>query len=145
MTEDYHHGAHFLQHHDLRRLAENLYFDDGQILDEVYVVGSFLQSSMFQKGVTCTDCHDAHTAQVYSPQDTDMLCARCHAPDRYDTPDHHFHPEETRCVDCHMPERTYMVVDPRRDHRFGSPRPDLTVRYGVPNACTGCHDDFDDA
>jgi HEAT repeat protein len=34
-----------------------------------------------------------------------------------------------------------MVVDPRRDHSFRVPRPDLSVALGVPNACTGCHDD----
>jgi Tfp pilus assembly protein PilF len=38
-----------------------------------------------------------------------------------------------------MPERTYMVVDPRRDHGFRVPRPDLSVSLGVPNACTDCH------
>lgn len=28
--------------------------------------------------------------------------------------------------DCHMPERTYMVVAPRRDHSLRVPRPDLS-------------------
>lgn len=32
-----------------------------------------------------------------------------------------------------------MVVDPRRDHSFRVPRPDLSVKIGTPNACTGCH------
>jgi tetratricopeptide (TPR) repeat protein len=40
-----------------------------------------------------------------------------------------------------MPAKTYMVVDPRRDHSFRVPRPDLSVKIGTPNACTGCHDD----
>ena len=38
-----------------------------------------------------------------------------------------------------MPERTYMKVDPRRDHSFVIPRPDLSIAYGTPNACTTCH------
>ena len=38
-----------------------------------------------------------------------------------------------------MPETTYMAVDPRRDHSLRVPRPDLSVKYDVPNACTGCH------
>ena len=42
---------------------------------------------------------------------------------------------------CHMPERTYMVVDPRRDHSLRAPRPDLTLSLGVPNACGDCHAD----
>jgi tetratricopeptide (TPR) repeat protein len=42
-----------------------------------------------------------------------------------------------------MPARNYMVVDPRRDHSFRVPRPDLTERIGAPDACTGCHHDQD--
>jgi tetratricopeptide (TPR) repeat protein len=38
-----------------------------------------------------------------------------------------------------MPTRTYMVVDPRHDHSFRVPRPDLSVRLGTPNACNDCH------
>lgn len=34
-----------------------------------------------------------------------------------------------------------MVVDPRRDHSLRVPRPELSVKFGVPNACTGCHAD----
>jgi tetratricopeptide (TPR) repeat protein len=40
-----------------------------------------------------------------------------------------------------MPVRDYMVVDPRYDHSFRIPRPDLTVKIGTPNACTDCHAD----
>jgi Flp pilus assembly protein TadD len=40
-----------------------------------------------------------------------------------------------------MPATTYMVVDPRHDHSFRIPRPDLSVTLGVPNACTRCHTD----
>jgi tetratricopeptide (TPR) repeat protein len=38
-----------------------------------------------------------------------------------------------------MPQKNYMVVDPRRDHSFRVPRPDLSAKLGTPNACTGCH------
>ena len=37
--------------------------------------------------------------------------------------------------------RTYMQVDPRRDHSFRVPRPDLTEKLGVPNTCNTCHAD----
>ena len=40
-----------------------------------------------------------------------------------------------------MPTRTYMVVDPRRDHSIRIPRPDLSVKLGTPNACNNCHTD----
>jgi tetratricopeptide (TPR) repeat protein len=37
-----------------------------------------------------------------------------------------------------------MVVDPRRDHSFKIPRPDISVTHGTPNACTQCHTDKTD-
>ncbi|HEY5645328.1 MAG TPA: hypothetical protein VIS76_05275, partial [Pseudomonadales bacterium] len=46
-----------------------------------------------------------------------------------------------QCVSCHMPSKTYMGVDDRRDHSFRIPRPDLAVDLGVPEPCTGCHED----
>ena len=40
-----------------------------------------------------------------------------------------------------MPVRNYMVVDRRHDHSFRIPRPDLSVKFGTPNACNDCHKD----
>lgn len=40
-----------------------------------------------------------------------------------------------------MPETTYMVVDPRRDHSIRIPDPGLSVGTDIPNACNGCHKD----
>ncbi|MDX1390476.1 MAG: tetratricopeptide repeat protein, partial [Acidobacteriota bacterium] len=139
---EYRHGEPLTQTHRVALLEEGLYFADGQIRDEVYVYGSFLQSRMYRHGVTCSDCHDPHDLEVYGSPDT--ACGRCHLQSKFDTPDHHHHPQGSRgasCVECHMPARDYMVVDPRRDHSFRNPRPDLTVKLGVPNACTGCHAD----
>ena len=34
-----------------------------------------------------------------------------------------------------------MVVDPRHDHGFRIPRPDLSAKLGLPNACNACHAD----
>jgi Flp pilus assembly protein TadD len=123
-------------------LEENLYYPDGQIFDEVYVYGSFLQSKMYREGVTCTDCHDSHSLRVHTTGND--LCATCHVAQEFDTPSHHHHDAETpgaACVDCHMPTRNYMVVDPRLDHSLRIPRPDLTEKLGAPNACNGCHAD----
>lgn len=141
-----HDDKNLLQSHNLQLLFDGYYFPDGQIRDEVFVLGSFLQSKMYQAGVTCSNCHDPHSLKTRAKGNA--LCAQCHAPDAFDTPKHHFHPADTdgaQCVSCHMPERTYMVVDPRRDHGFHSPRPDLSETLGVPNACTGCHADKDAA
>ncbi len=137
-------GQPLLQTHRPALLEEDLYHPDGQILDEVYVYGSFLQSRMHRAGVTCSDCHDPHRLGL--PASPDRVCAGCHAVERYATPDHHHHAAGSAgasCVECHMPARTYMGVDPRRDHSFRVPRPDLTEKIGTPNACGGCHADRD--
>lgn len=142
ISEDYVYGRPILDTHRVALLEERLYHADGQILDEVYEYGSFLQSRMYQAGVTCTDCHDPH--RVGDRGDPDATCAKCHEPSRFSRKSHHFHAEGTKgasCVECHMASRTYMVVDPRRDHSFRLPRPDLTVKIGTPNACSGCHTD----
>lgn len=121
-------------------LGQGLYFADGQIDDEVFVLGSFMQSKMYEAGVTCMNCHEAHTGKV--KYNDNRLCAQCHNPANYDRVVHAGHSaEQAMCVDCHMPERTYMVVDDRRDHRFGIPDPFLTRELGVPNACENCHSD----
>ena len=48
-------------------LDNGLYWNDGQQRDEVYNHGSFLQSKMFAKGVTCSDCHDPHSLKLRAP------------------------------------------------------------------------------
>ena len=133
-------GHDFEDHFGLTLLEDHLYHADGQIDEEVYVFGSFEQSRMYRKGVRCTDCHDPHTARVKSGGNA--LCTQCHKSVVYDTPKHHFHEVGSKgaeCVECHMPDKVYMVVDPRRDHSLRIPRPDLTVKWGIPNACNDCH------
>jgi len=121
-------------------LEDDLYFVDGQQKDEVFTYGSFLQSKMYRSGVACTDCHDAHTMRVKATGDS--LCLSCHSSQRFAAPSHSHHQKVT-CVECHAPTRTYMDVDPRHDHSFRVPRPDLSRALGTPNACTGCHQDKD--
>lgn len=142
LSEDFHETRQMADHLLYEPMSPQTYFVDGQIKDEVFEVGSYLQSKMFSKGIRCTDCHDPHTAKTYYPDN--RLCTSCHQHPAgvYDSPQHHGHPGQgpgTRCVDCHMTTRHYMDVDPRRDHSIRIPRPDLSVKLGTPNACTGCH------
>jgi predicted CXXCH cytochrome family protein len=133
-------GKKYDDHFALSLLDSESYYPDGQIHEEAYEYGSFLQSRMFREGVRCTDCHDPHSVKLQRPGNT--LCTKCHTPEKYDTEAHHFHEAGTAgasCVECHMPERTYMVVDARRDHNIRMPRPDLSIKLGTPNACTKCH------
>lgn len=134
-----------LDHYYPQLIQDRLYHADGQILDEVYVYGSFLQSKMYQNDVTCTNCHNPHSVKLKF--DGNNLCTQCHVAKKYDTPKHHFHPQNTpssKCINCHMTGKFYMGNDFRRDHSFRIPRPDLSVKYGSPNACTSCHKDKDD-
>jgi hypothetical protein len=57
-------GTRFADAYRLAVLRDGLYHPDGQILDEVYVYGSFLQSTMYAKGVRCSNCHDVHSGAV---------------------------------------------------------------------------------
>jgi tetratricopeptide (TPR) repeat protein len=139
-SDDYRAGEALMDHYLPSLLVDDLYHPDGQQRDEVFNWGSFLSSRMYSKGVTCGDCHDPHTQELRAPGNT--VCAQCHLASKYDSQDHHFHPAGTRgaqCTSCHMATADYMVVDPRHDHSFRIPRPDLTVKLGVPNACNGCH------
>jgi predicted CXXCH cytochrome family protein len=133
-------------------LVQGLYHADGQQREEVYVDGSFRQSLMFQKGVTCTNCHNPHNGRLRLPGNG--VCLQCHRSDpnptfpsavgNFDTPAHHFHRQGStgaQCAPCHMPATTYMRIQSRPDHSIRIPRPDLSVKTGTPNACTNCHTD----
>ncbi len=140
--EGYAFGRPLADSYDVTLLDPELYHADGQILDEVYEYGSFLQSKMYRRGVTCSSCHDAHSGQLALPGND--LCTRCHDKETFDAPAHHRHSQGSdaaKCVECHMVSRKYMGVDERRDHSFRVPRPDLTIETGSPNACNDCHRD----
>ena len=146
-------GTAYHDAYTLSLLRPGLYEADGQIRDEVYVYGSFLQSKMYAQGVGCGNCHDPHGADLLI--EGNGLCTQCHSPAgnaafptlrkaAYHTPDHHFHETDSagaQCVSCHMAERVYMGVDGRRDHSFRVPRPDLGAQVGAPDTCTDCHSD----
>jgi len=142
LTDDLHAGQPFADGFRRILLEPGLFRVDGQMQDEVFNYGSFLQSRMFAKGVTCANCHDPHTQKLRA--EGNAVCTQCHEPARYDARAHHFHAPSSKageCVSCHMPMVTYMVVDPRHDHSFRVPRPDLAASLGTPDACATCHAD----
>ncbi len=155
-----HRNIDFMDYAVPQLLGEGYYFADGQILEEVYVYGSFMQSKMYNRDVRCSDCHDAHS--IKRIKEGNDLCLQCHKAAIYDSKDHHFHKKEGEggepirseagevifevgtgalCEQCHMPGRNYMGVDYRPDHSFRIPRPDLSTSIGTPNACNRCHVD----
>ncbi|WOT06710.1 multiheme c-type cytochrome [Shewanella youngdeokensis] len=137
-------NSDFGDRYQLNLIGQDLYYDDGQVFDEDYVYGSFLQSKMHKNGVVCSNCHNPHSTKVVLPDNT--LCSQCHSPAEFDTTAHHQHKTGStgaQCVNCHMPQTTYMQIDKRRDHSFSIPNPGNSERIGTPNACNQCHQDKD--
>ncbi len=152
-----HSDAEFCNLHRPQNIFPPLYYADGQILDEDYEFGSFTQSKMYINNVRCSNCHDSHSLKLKF--EGNKLCTQCHLSEKYDNKQHHFHKnanekgesvknkfgelipvgEGALCVNCHMPGKYYMGIDFRRDHSFRVPRPDLSIKYNVPNACNDCH------
>jgi tetratricopeptide (TPR) repeat protein len=154
-----HRDGEYYNLHRPQNISPPLYYADGQILDEDYEFGSFTQSKMYMHDVKCNDCHDSHSIKFKF--EGNALCTQCHRAEEFDTYQHHFHKyvndkgepvknkfgevvpvgEGALCKTCHMPGNYYMGVDFRRDHSFRIPRPDLSIKYNVPNACNDCHAD----
>lgn len=117
--------APFLDQFSPLLIGPGAYHADGRIDGEVFEYGSFAQSAMHAAGVTCTHCHDPHSAKPRAAGNT--LCAQCHLPARYDSPGHGGAARDPaagaapRCTDCHMPTQTYMGVHVRHDHSLRVP------------------------
>jgi predicted CXXCH cytochrome family protein len=144
--EDWLPGQWLSQTHVVEPLTRSTYYADGQMRDveEAYNYAPFKQSKMFAAGVTCSDCHEPHSAKLRAPGEG--VCLQCHAAEKYANVAHRHHAGIDRaptCISCHMPERNYMVVDKRHDHSFRIPRPDLSAALATPNACNDCHRDKD--
>ena len=137
-------GQWLSQTHVVETLARTTYHADGQIRDveEPYNYTPFKQSKMFAAGVTCSDCHEPHSSKLRLS--SDAVCLQCHTTEKFADTTHRHHADvdpPPTCMSCHMQTRTYMVVDPRHDHTFRVPRPDLSLTLGTPNACNNCHRD----
>ncbi len=128
----------------LSLITDDNYYADGQVYNENFVYGSFLQSKMAKNGVVCSNCHDPHSAKLTMPQET--VCLQCHQADTYAQPSHHQHKADSagaQCVNCHMPETTYMKIDSRRDHGWHKPNPSLANQFATPDTCLSCHQEKD--
>ncbi|MFO1476627.1 MAG: ammonia-forming cytochrome c nitrite reductase subunit c552 [Verrucomicrobiota bacterium] len=153
--------------------GSEVFYADGQVHEEDYEYAAFLGSRMHARGVTCLDCHNPHSAKTILPGN--WLCMRCHNGSYTNAPviapvahSRHkvfgydtngvvqnvdlmsYHPDQItetggECVNCHMPQTTYMQRHRRHDHGFTIPDPLLTLQNGIPNACNRCHADKDAA
>lgn len=99
-----------------------------------------------QSDQLCTQCHaPAATADQPNPREPayvrDLPQARIAR--SYGTAHTHHEAESqgSRCINCHMSDVNWRLFTRRLDHTFQPPVPEMTARYGVPNACTTCHED----
>jgi predicted CXXCH cytochrome family protein len=112
-------------------------------------------SGCFKAGaVACTSCHVAHGSRnefslkvnINQGRNGDALCTQCHTQSTYagaTLKQHTFHAPESagsRCIGCHMSDVNWRLLIRRRDHTFQPPVPENTAQFGIPNACTTCHD-----
>ncbi|HET9705820.1 MAG TPA: cytochrome c3 family protein [Vicinamibacterales bacterium] len=112
-------------------------------------------SGCFKAGaVACTSCHVAHGSRnefslkvnINQGRNGDSLCTQCHTQPTYagaTLKQHTFHAPESagsRCISCHMSDVNWRLLIRRRDHTFQPPVPENTTQFGIPNACTTCHD-----
>ena len=112
---------------------------------------ALMQSGCFLKGqAACTSCHTIHGEKrphslKVDDTKTDLLCTQCHQQLQGSQLTAHTHHAAgspgSRCVDCHMSNVNWRMQLRRLDHSFAPPVPEMTARYGVPDACTTCHDD----
>ena len=152
LTSDFHPGDAYHDHFRLALLSQpGVYHEDGQVLEN-FEYGAFISSRMHHGGVNCQDCHDPHSSELILPVENNALCLSCHAPPGQRNATainplthsrHELGSTGAMCVNCHMPETTYMQNDPRRDHAFTTPDPLLTLELGIPNSCNRCHTDQD--
>ena len=84
---------------------------------------------------------------IHQGRNGDALCTQCHTTPKYAgaaLKGHTFHAPESagsRCISCHMSDVNWRLLIRRRDHTFQPPVPENTTQFGIPNACTTCHDD----
>lgn len=148
LTGDFAPGEIFQNHYSLSipDLSETFY-PDGQVKEEDYEFTAFSGSKMHAAGVRCGDCHDPHSSKTLF--EGNNLCMRCHNGSFKGSPlivpeQHSFHKTDSpgnQCINCHMPQTTYMQRHARHDHGFTIPDPLLTKEQNIPNACNRCHAD----
>jgi hypothetical protein len=68
ITKAFNYEESFLDQYKPTLLIDPIYEPDGQIRDEDYVYGSFVQSKMYHNGVSCKDCHDVHSLKLKRPE-----------------------------------------------------------------------------
>jgi len=129
------------------------HFADGTAHKNRMQGNDFVQSVMYEHGVSCFSCHDVHgtdnNADLLKP--ANVMCLECHGPNSPNGPHvatieaHTHHPAGSagnECVGCHMPKVEQTIADVNvRSHTFRFIPPSETDALKIPNSCNICHKD----
>lgn len=154
----YHVGERLQDYWNLEEMTlgqtDFLHFADGTAHKNRMQGNDFIQSVMYEKGVTCASCHDVHGTENYAQlrKPVDKICLDCHDANSPNGPhvaslEEHTHHKAgsagSQCVACHMPKIETQGVPGAfvRSHTFRFIAPAMTDKYKIPNACTSCHKD----
>ena len=157
-------GGRLADHWNLEEIAlgqtDFIHYADGTGHKNRMQGNDFVQSVMYEKGVTCASCHDVHGTGNYAQlrKPANELCLDCHAANGPNGPhvaqgvgvaslEQHTHHKAgsagSQCIACHMPKIETEGVPGAlvRSHTFRFIPPAMTDRYKIPNSCTTCHTD----
>ena len=141
-----------LEEHELGETTFT-HFPDGTAHKNRMQGNDFVQSLMYERGVTCFSCHEPHgssnEASLREPANT--VCNACHSANSQNGPHaasieaHTHHKADSpgsECVACHMPKVEQTIADVNvSSHTFRFVSPAHTQKYKIPNACNVCHKD----
>ncbi|HET8699277.1 MAG TPA: cytochrome c3 family protein, partial [Gammaproteobacteria bacterium] len=129
------------------------HFPDGTAHKNRMQGNDFVQSLMYERGVTCFSCHDPHGTnnEAMLREPVENICGACHGPNSQNGPHaatleaHTHHKADSpgsRCVACHMPKIEQTMADINvSSHTFHFVTPSETESLKIPNACNVCHKD----
>jgi predicted CXXCH cytochrome family protein len=92
----------------------------------------------------CTQCHTTPRASAFAKATANRPATVPASFTGAGLEGHTFHKPDSagsRCISCHMSDVNWRLLIRRRDHTFQPPVPENTAQFGIPNACTTCHDD----
>jgi predicted CXXCH cytochrome family protein len=129
------------------------HFADGTAHKNRMQGNDYVQSLMYERGVTCFSCHDPHGSdnEVMLRASGNDVCLTCHGPNTQAGPraasieDHTHHAPDSagsQCHACHMPKIAQTIADVNvSSHTFHFVTPAETDAMSIPNACNVCHAD----
>jgi predicted CXXCH cytochrome family protein len=154
----YHAGGHLQDYWKLEDITlgqtDFYHYADGSAHKNRMQGNDFVQSVMYEKGVTCASCHDVHGTENYAQlrKPANAICLDCHSANGPNGPhvaslEEHTHHKAgspgSQCVACHMPKIATQGVPGAfvTSHTFKFVTPAMTDKYKIPNSCTSCHKD----